>query len=71
MKKAFLLALTAISLSFAAFAQDGTKLHHHNHASAKTVYTCTMHPEVIQNKPGKCPKCGMDLTEVKTKPKKN
>ncbi|MBX9770273.1 MAG: efflux RND transporter periplasmic adaptor subunit, partial [Candidatus Obscuribacterales bacterium] len=26
-----------------------------------TQYTCTMHPEVISDKPGKCPKCGMDL----------
>jgi Multidrug resistance efflux pump len=25
-------------------------------------YTCTMHPEVISDKPGKCPKCGMALT---------
>lgn len=24
-------------------------------------YTCPMHPEVISDKPGKCPKCGMDL----------
>ncbi len=24
-------------------------------------YTCPMHPEVVQNEPGKCPKCGMDL----------
>lgn len=24
-------------------------------------YTCTMHPEVISDKPGKCPKCGMEL----------
>lgn len=29
--------------------------------SAKVEYTCTMHPEVISDKPGKCPKCGMDL----------
>jgi hypothetical protein len=28
-------------------------------------YTCTMHPEVISDKPGKCPKCGMDLVEKK------
>jgi hypothetical protein len=27
------------------------------------VYTCPMHPEVQQNKPGKCPKCGMTLVE--------
>ncbi|MDD5169097.1 MAG: multicopper oxidase domain-containing protein [Syntrophales bacterium] len=24
-------------------------------------YVCPMHPEVRQNSPGKCPKCGMDL----------
>src|SRR3989344_4347309 len=24
-------------------------------------YTCPMHPEVSSDKPGKCPKCGMDL----------
>ena len=28
---------------------------------AKTVYTCPMHPEVRQDKPGSCPKCGMAL----------
>ena len=27
------------------------------------VYTCTMHPEVTSNKPGKCSKCGMDLVK--------
>ena len=29
--------------------------------SVKTVYTCPMHPEVVSDKPGKCPRCGMDL----------
>ena len=24
-------------------------------------YTCTMHPEVVSNVPGKCPKCGILL----------
>ncbi len=28
----------------------------------KTEYYCTMHPEVVQDEPGKCPKCDMDLT---------
>ena len=29
-------------------------------------YTCPMHPEIISDKPGKCPKCGgMDLVELK------
>ena len=26
-----------------------------------TIYTCPMHPEVQQNSPGTCPKCGMSL----------
>jgi Cu+-exporting ATPase len=27
----------------------------------KQQYTCTMHPEVVRDQPGKCPKCGMNL----------
>ncbi len=27
-------------------------------------YTCPMHPEVIQDAPGNCPKCGMNLVPV-------
>lgn len=37
-------------------------------STAKVQYTCTMHPEVITDKPGKCPKCGMTLVEKKAKP---
>jgi hypothetical protein len=29
--------------------------------SADSVYTCPMHPEITSDKPGQCPKCGMDL----------
>jgi len=29
------------------------------------VYTCPMHPEVLSNQPGRCPKCGMDLVVKK------
>ena len=34
-------------------------------ASAKTLYTCGMHPQVIQDQPGNCPICGMKLTPVR------
>lgn len=31
--------------------------------SEMAVYTCPMHPEVQEDKPGDCPICGMDLVE--------
>ncbi len=34
----------------------------------KIVYTCPMHKDVISESFGRCPKCGMDLVEVKHKP---
>jgi len=41
---------------------------------AKVMYTCPMHPEVLTEKPGKCPKCGMNLVKKeatkKVEPKK-
>ncbi|HEY0201533.1 MAG TPA: YHS domain-containing protein, partial [Burkholderiaceae bacterium] len=33
-------------------------------AMAGTVYTCPMHPEIRQDHPGHCPKCGMTLEPV-------
>lgn len=42
---------------------------HHDHAQHAEhadgiTYTCPMHPDVVQDKPGSCPVCGMDLVEV-------
>jgi membrane fusion protein, copper/silver efflux system len=31
----------------------------------KTLYTCSMHPQVVQDKPGDCPICGMTLVPVR------
>ncbi|MEN3369807.1 MAG: hypothetical protein V7609_1950 [Verrucomicrobiota bacterium] len=33
-------------------------------------YTCVMHPEIHQNQPGKCPKCGMTLVKKEGVPPK-
>lgn len=40
--------------------------HHKGHAknSDKNYYTCSMHPEIRESKPGKCPICHMNLTKV-------
>jgi hypothetical protein len=32
---------------------------------AKTSYTCSMHPQIVSGKPGKCLVCGMALVEKK------
>ncbi|MEZ5396184.1 MAG: efflux RND transporter periplasmic adaptor subunit [Bryobacterales bacterium] len=33
-------------------------------AAGNTLYTCGMHPQVIQDKPGNCPICGMKLVPM-------
>lgn len=41
-------------------------MHTHENKSDETVlYSCPMHPEVRQGKPGMCPKCGMNLLPVR------
>jgi hypothetical protein len=43
-------------------SHHGHKMNHHAQK-----YTCPMHPGVISDKPGNCPKCGMTLVPVKEK----
>ena len=35
------------------------------HPDSDTYYTCSMDPQVVEHKPGKCPICKMELTPVK------
>ncbi|MFA6086331.1 heavy metal-binding domain-containing protein [Mucilaginibacter sp.] len=73
MKKVMLMAVailfsaaTVFAASPTTAASDTTKTK--KVKPAKVQYTCTMHPEVLSDKPGKCPKCGMEL--VKKEPAK-
>src|SRR5262249_47967753 len=34
-------------------------------AETKTLYSCGMHPQVVQDHPGNCPICGMKLTPIR------
>jgi uncharacterized paraquat-inducible protein A len=43
---------------------DDTKHEHMDMAKDKAMYTCSMHPEVKSDKPGECPKCGMELKKM-------
>src|SRR5690606_19831727 len=69
MKKMILLMLALFSLQVA-------NAQHDKHGAAPSavkkaeIYTCPMHPEIQQGKPGKCPKCGMALVKKKTAVKK-
>src|SRR3989344_748252 len=43
--------------------------HNYNHTEEeiKTLYTCPMHPEIMQERAGMCPECGMALVPTKEK----
>ena len=66
--KILLVAVFAI-FSLNLFAQDSTKQKSKpkKQKIEAMVYTCSMHPEVVSNKPGNCPKCGMKLVKKETK----
>ena len=51
----------------AAFLLTGCGNNHSSAAGGKEeqLYTCGMHPQVIEHKPGNCPICGMKLTPVR------
>lgn len=59
-KLAMLAALAIATVALLGVSGCGTSGHDH---SSHAKYTCSMHPDVVQDKAGKCPKCGMDLTE--------
>lgn len=53
-----------MALSLAAFNVTGCKKSAPPESAAQAhQYTCPMHPEVMKDAPGDCPKCGMKLVE--------
>ena len=59
---ALLLGGLAIQPADAAAAKPA---HQHKQSkSAKAIYVCPMHPEVVAHEPGRCPECKMHLSKV-------
>ncbi len=65
--KTIIMAFAILLASSATFAQAKKTAHKQHHSTAAKKYTCTMHPEVVKSKPGKCPKCDMKLVAMKSK----
>jgi len=42
----------------------------HTHDNEESLYSCGMHPNIIESEPGTCPICGMNLTPIKGSQKK-
>lgn len=57
----FLLAWLVVSVPLGCEGSDPV-----DQTEATERYTCGMHPQVIQEQPGSCPICGMDLTPMGT-----
>lgn len=53
-----LLAVLSV-FGFASCNDEHTE--NETHTAEKQTYTCPMHPQIISDKPGNCPVCGMDL----------
>ena len=66
MKTIIMAIAVLLAANTATFAQAKTTKTP-KHKTAATKYTCEMHPDVVMSKPGKCPKCGMTLTKMKSK----
>ena len=73
MKSLQMLLMAALSImTLTGFSQE--KAGKKDTTAHVVLYACPMHPDVTSEKPGKCAKCGMDLTvkeQMKRKVVKN
>ena len=65
-KLASILVLALVALAATSLFVTGCRREQVTQSGSKekTLYTCGMHPQVIQDHPGNCPICGMKLTRI-------
>jgi hypothetical protein len=65
MKKLIIITSSVLLFMGLAVAQTGNTAPNNQKEETSTsiTYTCSMHPEITSDKPGTCPKCGMNLVQ--------
>jgi Cu(I)/Ag(I) efflux system membrane fusion protein len=63
MKRIKHIAIFILLSSFIACNDKKDSHAGHKQETVKEQYTCPMHPEIIRDKPGRCPICGMELVK--------
>ncbi|MFV8360998.1 efflux RND transporter periplasmic adaptor subunit [Flavobacterium sp. LS1P3] len=58
-----LILIVISSIGFAVYFFSIKSEIHSENSHQTEVYTCSMHPEIIRDKPGNCPICGMTLVK--------
>lgn len=61
-----LVVVVILTIGFAIYYFTAKSDNHSGHEQQTVVYTCSMHPEIIRDKPGNCPICGMTLVKKVT-----
>lgn len=65
-----LIAFIVLSIGYASYYFISKPAATDHSAHQKEIYTCSMHPEIIRDKPGSCPICGMTLVKKPSKTQK-
>ena len=60
------IGLLAGWLLFGGTSSNQTEHNHEDVIATNQIWTCSMHPQIMQPEPGDCPICGMDLIPVES-----
>ena len=71
MKRKIVVSLILISLGYLVFTLPSCKDPDHDKTTKVGKYTCPMHPQIVNNGPGSCAICKMDLVPINSSGGKN